>query len=165
MDSTATAALIGGGAAIAGALAAGLTSLAVERQRATASGLEAQRQELREACSHFTAAIARIRSNSHNLSQDPTADSAIRTALEDARVGCERLRILLNHREHQKAARLVLRHAYAVWKQAETGIDPRAEEYPNHEPHERLRKQLTALYVGVRQELGLTSPGDVFEDL
>jgi hypothetical protein len=60
---------------------------------------------------------------------------------------------------------LALRHAYAAWKLVETGKDPRAAEYPGVAPDKRLRDELTRLYVGVRTELGVPNPDDVFEEL
>jgi hypothetical protein len=165
MDPTTAAGIIGAGAALSGATLAGGTSLAIERLRARESAREAHRGELRSACSEFTSAIARVRSNSYHLNHDTAAKKALLSALEEARVGCERLRILLSDKATQQAARMVLRHTYAVWKLAEDGADPRAAEYPGKEPEVRLREELTHLYVGVRRELGLANPEDVFEDL
>jgi hypothetical protein len=92
-------------------------------------------------------------------------ETAIRAGMDEARAGCERLRILLTEMETQRAARLALRHAYAIWKTAETGVDPRAAQYPDKNPHVRLREELTHLYVGVRRELGVSQPENVFVDL
>jgi hypothetical protein len=120
---------------------------------------------LRTACSDFTAAIASVRSNSYHLSIDPSAGAAIRLSMDEARAGCERLRILVSSSDTQRAARMALRHTYAIWKLAETGSDPRAAQYPEKLPAQRLREELTKLYRGVRRELGVLQPDDVFEDL
>lgn len=97
------------------------------------------------------------------MKDNPAVEGAARAALEEARVSCERLRILLDDKEAQQAARLALRHAYAVLKRAQTGKDPRADQFSD-EPNVRLRKQLTLLYSGVRSELGMAHPDAVYED-
>lgn len=165
MDSTIVAGAVGASAALLGGGLASGTALWVERQRTREIAREARRQELQSACAEFTAAIACVRSNSYLLHDDATAEKALNAAMEEARVGCERLRILLSDKTAQQAARLALRHAYAVRKAAETGTDPRADEYPGKKPNVRLREELTRLYVGVRTELGVAHPEDVFEDL
>jgi hypothetical protein len=158
VDPTVGAGLIGAGAAIVGGGVAGAVSFVVERERSQAAGVETRRAALRSACSDFTAAIARVRHQSYSLPADLDAQRLLVQAFEEARIGCERLRILIISRTTQRAARLALRHAYAVWKLAETGVDPRAAIYPDETPHQRLRKELTVLYVGVRQELGVPNP-------
>lgn len=169
MDANIGIALLGAGAALAGAWVGSRTSIAVEKRRAEGAAAEAHRATLRAACSDFTAAIARVRSHSYGLTGVPTDDEpllrALAAALDEARAGCERLRILVSDSDTQRAARLALRHAYAVWKVAETGLDPRAAQYPGEDPHARLRTELTRLYVGVRRELGVAQPDDVFHDL
>jgi len=80
-------------------------------------------------------------------------------------VGCEQLRLLLDDKSTQRAARLALRHAYAVWVTAQSGVDPREAESKGKRPEKRLREELTKLYVGVRTELGVEHPTDVFEEL
>lgn len=164
MDSAIVAGIVGASAALLGGGLASGTVLWVERQRTRESAREARRQELGTACSEFTAAISRVRSHTYHMQDEATA-KALNAAMADARVGCERLRILLSDSASQRAARLALRHAYAVCKVAETGIDPRASQYPDKQPHVRLREELTRLYVGVRTELGVAHPEDVFEGL
>lgn len=165
MDSTTIAGIIGASAALAGVFLTGVFTYAVERRRGREASREAHRQELRSACSDFTSAIARVRSKSYALKDDPAARSSLLSALDDARVDCERLRLLVSEKGTQEAARLSLRHAYAVWKLAETGVDPRSAEYPGRSPHKRLRDELTRLYVGVRTELNVPQPEDVFAEL
>lgn len=165
MDATVMAGLVGAGAALIGAGIGAGTSVLIERRRARESALEAHRATLRTACSDFTAAIARVRSDSYALPAAPGPVVVVSPGLDEARAGCERLRILVSDMETQRAARMALRHAYSVWKAAETGTDPRAAEYPDKKPRERLREELTRLYIGVRRELGVSHPEDVFEDL
>ena len=165
MDATTAAGLIGAGGAVLGALAAGGAAVAVEGRRSRAGRLEAHRHEIRSVCSQFTSAIARVRSNSYNLKRDAAAERAGLAALEEARVGCEQLRLLLDDKSTQRAARLALRHAYAVWMTAQHGVDPREAESKGKKPEKRLREELTKLYVGVRTELGVEHPADVFEEL
>ena len=55
MSPTTVAGMIGAGAAVFGALAGGASAFAVEVLRSRESSREAHRQELRSACSNFTA--------------------------------------------------------------------------------------------------------------
>jgi alkylation response protein AidB-like acyl-CoA dehydrogenase len=153
----AVAALIGTG------VGAGVT-LTVEWIRARAGDRASRRDALLAACTGFTAAVARTRSLCYDLDQ-PGAKERVRAQLEEARVECERLRLLADSRETQKAARMALRHLWAVWHLAERGTDPRAHQFPDATPWKRLRTELTALYVGVRRETGSSHPEDVFEEL
>ncbi len=56
---------------------------------------------------------------------------------------------------------MALREIWAVWKQADTGVDPRAVEF-TEDPWTRYHTQLRMLLIGVRRELGLKKPEDVF---
>ena len=85
--------------------------------------------------------------------------------MERARVECERLRLLLESKDTRRAERLAQRHAWAVWRFARDGIDPRADQYPGESPIQRLRVALTQLYVGVREEIGTPAPQEVFKSL
>lgn len=167
------AAAIGATAALFGAGVAGGVTLKVEKRRSDASLREARRDELLRTCSAFTGAIARIRSYSYRLPKDGSGNSSITEALDkagdetfdEARIECERLRLLLESKDAQEAARLALRHVYAVWVLARDGVDPRKDEYPGQSPHKRLRQELTRLYREVRAETGASLPDNVFEDL
>lgn len=165
MDATLASGIIGAAAGVIGAGVGGGATLLVGRIGALEQAREAHRTELRNCCSEFTAAIARARSNSYSIPDNKGADDAAFKALEDARVSGERLRLLSSDKRTQKAARLAIRHVYAVIRQAQTGIDPRADEFPGRGPHKRLREELTTLYIGVRRELGISNPEAVFEDL
>jgi hypothetical protein len=157
--------LIGAGTALAGTGVGAAVSLAVEGVRSKAAARASRRDALLVACSSFTAAVARTRSQCHRLSERPEEQVRVRGSLEDSRVECERLRLLVDDKQTQRAARLALRHLYAVWHLAERGSDPRADQYPDESPDTRLRRELTALYVGVRRETGSPSPDEVFEEL
>lgn len=163
------AAAVGAGAALLGAAVAGGASLVVERSRGRSAAAAQRRNDLLAACAEFSASIALIRSYSYRVATDqgvdPQIDAKIEEAVDRARVGCERLRLLVQSRNTQKAAREALRHVYAVWKEARDGSDPRAADYPGMSPSRRLRGALTTLYVGVRRETGMPTPEDVFVDL
>ena len=53
-----------------------------------------------------------------------------------------------------------MRHVYAVWKLAETGTDPRADQY-SEPPFERYHDALRRFLIGLREELGVPNPTDV----
>jgi alkylation response protein AidB-like acyl-CoA dehydrogenase len=140
------------------------TALGVEWVRARAASSASRRDALLAACSSFTAAVARTRSLCYDL-EGPGAKQRVRAQLEEARAECERLRLLIDASDTPRAARMVLRHLWAVWHLAERGTDPRAEEFPGTTPWSRLRSELTALYIGVRREIGSRHPEDVFREL
>lgn len=156
-----------GGAIVAlvGAGAGAGVTLTVEWVRARIGDRASRRDALLDSCSNFTAAVARTRSLSYDLKDNPENQARIHLQLEEARVECERLRLLIDSKETQEAARWALRHLWAVWHLAERGSDPRASKFPDQKPHERLRKELTKVCIGVRRETGSRRPEDVFEDL
>jgi hypothetical protein len=155
---------VGAITALAGTGLGACVTLAVEPIRARNAASAARREALLKSCSDFTAAVARVRSQSHGLAKRPEEQTRVLASMEDARVECERLRLLIDASDTQRAARMVVRHLYAVWKLGLDGVDPRAERYPDDPPHARLRRELTILYVGVRRETGSSTPEDVFED-
>jgi alkylation response protein AidB-like acyl-CoA dehydrogenase len=156
--------VVAAAAALIGAVVVAGVTLAVERLRARAADRASRRDALLSACTNFMAAVARTRSLCYDLDQ-PEAKKRVHAQLEEARVECERLRLLADSSETQKAARMALRHLWAVWHLAEHGTDPRADQFPDARPWKRLRTELTALYVGVRRETGSSHPEDVFEEL
>ena len=137
----------------------------MEGKRSKAAAEAARREELLTACADFSASVVLVRSYSYRLDTDQDVSAKLEEALDHARVACERLRLLVRAPNVQKAARLALRHAYAVWKEAADGVDPRSIEYPGVGPNARLRNALTELYVGVRRETGMPAPEDVFVEL
>ena len=165
------AAIVGASSALIGAGIGGGVNLWVESRRSAEAARLAHRSDLLKTCSEFTGAVARARSLCYQVrsevdgSIDSDVDGAIVEAIGASRVECERLRLLLDGKESQQAARLALRHIYAVWKLARDGVDPRRDRYPGSSPQDRLRSALTQLYVGVRAETGSKHPADVFEDL
>jgi hypothetical protein len=93
-----------------------------------------------------------------------TLTERIQAAHEDAQVAFERLRLLSRSTETQRSGRFALRHIWAIWKQAETGNDPRQAEYPDETPRIRFNRELKALYIATRRETGMRSPDDVFPE-
>ena len=160
---TVDSALAGGFIALSGTALGGLVALSVEWLRGKNDVRAARRDALLRSCSDLTASLTRARSMSYSLATPGHKERAW-DAIGDARVECERLRLLLESKQTQEAARMALRHIYAVVKEAESGVDPRAAQYPGTTPHSRLRQSLTDLYVGVRRETGARNPEDVFED-
>ncbi len=74
------------------------------------------------------------------------------------------MRLLSRSTETQRAGRYALRHVWAIWKESETGVDPRGAEYLPETPHERFNKELKALYVATREETGMSPAGQVFPE-
>lgn len=165
VDIQVASAVVGAGAALIGAGVAGGVNLRVEKRRTEAAERAARRQDLLRASAEFTASVTSVRSLSYRVAADPAVDASIVEAMDRARVECERLRLLLESKETQKAARQAQRHAYAVWLLARDGVDPRADQYPGQSPGQRLRASLTQVYIGVRRETGSAAPQDVFESL
>ena len=150
--------------ALAGTALGGMVALGVELVKGRNDERADRRNALLRSCSDFTAHLTRIRSLCYNL-DGPGNRARVQTAIEDARVECERLRLLLESKQTQEAARMAVRHIYAVWSLADKGADPRADEYPGTSPSSRLRESLTAVYIGVRRETGSRHPEQVFVEL
>jgi hypothetical protein len=132
-----------------------------ERERSTA-------EALRLAAAELTATLANIDLLASGLKR--SADQDHRRTLEqlsslqrEARARYETLR-LLGSRETQRAGRMALRHAWAMWRQAETGDDPRSDEYRGDPPWRRYHRELLALLISIRRDLGLPDPDDVFAE-
>ena len=163
------------GAAVGG-LAATANNLVGVRAKAR-SDLDQKRQEmLREACADFSTSLIRMRSLSWTLKElrvdgaSGSADAAavrteIRTAHQESQLGFERVRMLSTSTDTQLAGRYSLRHAWAIWQEAESGIDPRAADYPHQTPGERFNEKLSTFYVESRRELGLRVPESVIAEL
>ncbi|MGL5808873.1 MAG: hypothetical protein ACRCYQ_02890 [Nocardioides sp.] len=165
MDVEVAAAAVGAMAALLGAGVAGGISIWIESRRSAAVDRAVRRNDLLESCAAFTGSITMVKSLSYRVAEEPSVDAAIVEAMDRARIECERLRLLLESRDTQEAARLALRHAHAVWRHARDGVDPHADRYPGEDPLRRLRAALTRLYVGVRTETGSAAPTEVFDEL
>jgi hypothetical protein len=172
---------------VVGAFLAGTFALVTEQRKGRGEVKRRRQDALRVACSDFTAALVRIRYLSWTLEEHPrpgpaddvpasraradaTRDAVlerIRASEEEARIGFERLRLVSGTKATQENARLALRHIYAVWRKAETGKDPRADdpdpEYRG-EPRDRFNRRLDGLYVAVREELDVPDPENVYPE-
>jgi hypothetical protein len=157
-------AVIGAATTLLGTIAGGGVAITLEFVKARTADRAARRDALLNACSNFTASVARARSLCYQFNERPEAKAEVNVHMNDARADCERLRLLIEAKEAQEAARMVVRHLYAIWKHADTGVDPRAAQYPGTTPSSRLRGSLTQLYIGVRREIGSDNPKDVFEE-
>jgi hypothetical protein len=157
-------AVIGAATTLLGTVVGAGVAVAIEWLKARTADRAARRDALLNACSSFTAAVARARSLCYQFNERPEAKDEVHVHMNDARADCERLRLLIETKETQEAARMAVRHLYAVWKLAVTGVDPRAADWPGTTPSSRLRASLTQLYIGVRRETGSDNPEDVFEE-
>jgi hypothetical protein len=166
------------GVVVGGVVSGGL-ALTIERLRARVETDRRRQDALRTACADFTAAVVTMRHLSWLLRHQPTRSglrellapsqrektlARLEAAQEDARVGFERLRLLSASSATQEAGRWLLRHAYAVWKEAETGVDPRFSTGCSESPGDRFNRELQNLYVAVRTELNVPMPAEVFRE-
>jgi hypothetical protein len=163
--SDAAAIWVGTATTLLGAVIGSGVTLATEAIRARGARRERRDEALLTACAEFAAGVARLRSTSYGLRERPADHARAEAYLEDARVGCERLRLLLEAKDGQLAARLALRHLYAVWQVGLGQEDPRASQYPGRSPEVRLRSALNDLYVAVRLQIGSRAPGELMESL
>ncbi len=150
--------------ALLGVLFGSLTTIAVESMRSRREQHQRRTDALRVACAAFTSTLARIDLLSSAVKDSGHRDGVLQQLRDlqlQARSEYETLRLLLDSEATQRAGRMALRHAWALWKQAETGVDPRASEYSDP-PWARYHRELRGLLVGVRRELGLTDPEAVF---
>jgi len=157
-------AVIGAATTLLGTIVGGGLAVTLEFVKARTADRAARRDALLNACSSFTAAVARAQALCYQFNERPEAKGEVHVYMNDARADCERLRLLIEAKETQEAARMAVRHLYAIWKRAITGVDPRAADYPGTTPSSRLRASLTQLYIGVRKETGSDNPEDVFEE-
>jgi hypothetical protein len=157
-------------AALVGAAIGALASIGVVLIGALFDARRQRREKLQETCAELTGALILMGSLSYGLR---STGGAQRDALleriyrvhEDAEVSCERLRLLSGSERAQEAGRYALRHAWAIWRERETGSDPRGHQYPAHRsPRVRFREALHELYVEIRRETGIKNPEDVFPE-
>jgi hypothetical protein len=152
--------------ALLGVLIGSLTTIAVELMKSRSQRDQHRNELVRVACAELTSTLAQIDLYSSAVRDSVRRDAAIQRLGElqvEARAKYETLRLVLDSKETQESGRMALRHAWAMWQQAVTGVDPRAGEYDD-DPWHRYHHELRNLLVGVRRELGLRHPEDVFEE-
>lgn len=71
---------------------------------------------------------------------------------------------ILGSEELQRAARLVVHHAYWVREVEEGREDKRAADYNNVSPEDRLRTAMQEFFVAARLQLGVKQPENVAPD-
>ena len=105
--------------ALAGAFLGVVGTVVTEALRSRRDDRTAWRRDLRSACVEFAAEIARLRDLSYALRSDP-AEQRLRDAAHDAHTRArgllERLRLTSDSVATQKAARLLIHHAYHQWQ-------------------------------------------------
>lgn len=72
----------------------------------------------------------------------------------------ERLR-LLGNLELQTSVRWIVRHAYAVREISEGRSDPRRDEFPDRNPHQRFSEALQLFYIAARKQLQVINPTEI----
>jgi hypothetical protein len=152
--------------ALVGVALGSLTTIAIELMRSRAENRRELRDALRAAAAGYTTTLAQIELQSWALEDPQRRDAALARLPElqvQARGQYESLRLLLTSEQTQRAARMVLRHSWGMWRQAETGVDPRAQEY-HEDPATRYHAELRALLVGVREELGIENAAEVYAE-
>jgi hypothetical protein len=129
---------------------------------------EIGRQQLaafRDACAEFSAAIMLVRHLSLRIRDEGDSTKEIEGRLrgfyEEAWRIFVRIQLLSNRELTQREARLVIRHAWALWRYVTTGVDPRASEYPGTTPGARLTNGLRRFCVEARREMGVEHPESV----
>jgi hypothetical protein len=100
------------------------TALGVEWVRGRAGDRASRRDALLAACSSFTATVARTRSLCYDL-EEPDAKRRVRAQMEEARAECERLRLLIDASETQRAARMASGR-YGTWLSVAAIHEPRS---------------------------------------
>jgi hypothetical protein len=71
---------------------------------------------------------------------------------------------LLGSLDVQERARMVARHAYAVRAVGDGLGDPRASEYPDSNPDDRLVDAIADLQLAVRRQLRMPDADDVLNE-
>ena len=144
-------------------------TLLVEYVRGRSMSRETRRDSLRTAAAEFVAGVAQTVILSAHLAgaTDQRSRALVVEQLQDQqrenRAMYEAVRLVLEDHDTQRAGRLAIRHANAVWKQIETGADPRGAEYLDP-PIVRYNGELRAFLIGVRRQLGVRLADNVFEE-
>jgi len=129
--------------------------------------IRSRREELRQACVDFAAALARLRELGILLiapraDSDPQGWNSIRESHLAARTHYERLRLTSSSRDVQEAGRRALRYAFGIILQA--GGKPPRDDERERGPLSLLNDSLIELYAAVRRELGLPRPDEVYRE-
>jgi hypothetical protein len=118
---------------------------------------------LQQTCREFTASARRLQHHAERRGDLPDAaalDEAIDGEHAMLRTLCEQIH-LSGSKELQKAAKMVVRHGYALRLVAEGRPDPRATEFPGRAPRERFVVELTNFYIAARRQLGVRNPEEM----
>ncbi|MFC4071840.1 hypothetical protein [Actinoplanes subglobosus] len=147
---------------IVGALIGVLGALVNEFARSRREYDRARKKDLREVAVSLAGQVSRISILWINLDPGP-ADDAVLAQMRDAHseinIAYERLRLIAESRGIQEAARHVSHHAYWLVRAAAVGSLKDAELL-----HRKMKSCLAELYVEVRREVGMRSPGEVYQD-
>ncbi|MEV4253614.1 hypothetical protein AB0J52_10650 [Spirillospora sp. NPDC049652] len=147
----------------AGALIGFVPTYLMERRREREALRKRWDEPMHQLCSETA---VRVRKILHGRNQVKHAgadrDSVLREMEDDyheLRLLVEQIR-LLGTRDLQLAARLMLRHAYAVLAETRDEADPRADEY-SKAPYERLVGSVHQFRIEARKQLRVETPEDV----
>ncbi len=154
---------------LAGALIGLVPAYLIERRRERSALAIRWDMSLYTLCADFTVAIRQmlLESEEAGVITDPIMRRQMQEQLDEHRVKLRTLQEqirLLGSSELQTTARLVLHHAYAVRTVALGGPDPRAVEYPDTDPRDRLNAAIRGFYVAARKQLRVKYPLDISAD-
>lgn len=121
------------------------------------------REVLRVVCSDFTTQLTRARrySGIHHGPLGPVDQETwqqMQAIFTEARTCYERMLITADSVSIQAAARCALHYTFWMWRTART------DDQAFKEAEAQTLSWLKKLYVEVRRELGIKSPGNVYED-
>jgi len=148
---------------VVGAAVGLLPTLLLERRKEKHALATRWDLPLFEISSRFTAAArSLLHCATETTPATPASIQEMGQLLAELRASSEQLRLVANA-ETQGAARLVVRHAYAVRQVAVGRVDKRASEYDSVSPAVRCTQALNVFYVAARKNLGVKNPLDVPE--
>jgi hypothetical protein len=141
---------------VVGAAIGVVPTAVVERARRRAEMRTRWDTALQKSCVEFTASARRVVDLSEQFGQPPSAARTV--TADDLRQEHSRLQTLMAEirllagEQVQLAARLVVRHAWALYVMTVTGSDPRSSEY-DHPPRARVIESLFTFYLAARRQL------------
>lgn len=150
--------------ALAGAVLGILGTVLADLARSRVEDRRDRRAVLRSTCADFTTALAHIRQlcyDRHATGPDEALTNRMRVAYGGARAQYERLRLTTSSSRTQEEARLALRAALWFWQEVQGEWTRGTNE---RSPVAVLEDHLTALYIGIRQELDVPNAQRVFAE-
>ncbi|MFC5185905.1 hypothetical protein [Actinomadura harenae] len=147
----------------AGALIGFVPAYLMERRREREALRKRWDEPMHQLCSETVVRVRKILHGRNRVKHAGADRDAVLHEMEDEyhelRLLVEQIR-LLGTRDLQVAARMMLRHSYAVLAETREEPDPRADEYAEP-PYERLVDAVQRFRIEARKQLSVETPEEI----